>query len=279
MALGIGICTSITVSNTFPSSIIFAFCIAGPAGITMASFLDRFTLEKMQWYLPVLAIAGLLPITLGLQNVTSACCVLLAFCCNAYGLVHTIQLTDLMKEQGDSADSIFSSGKTILYAGNAFGWTAACIAHRSTGFTSWHLSIVIIVLVLATILIICWHGRPWIGRQENFPCESPIAEMPQDNDVISAIAAEFKLTSRQAEVFDYLAHGRNAPYICDKLVLSYNTVKAHIYQIYRKLDVHTQQELIDMFEERMAREVSTSVEHQKIGQRKGLCPASRHAER
>ena len=47
-----------------------------------------------------------------------------------------------------------------------------------------------------------------------------------------------------------LARGRNAYHIQDELTLSYNTVKTHVKRIYRKLDVHSQQELIDLVEKR-----------------------------
>lgn len=45
-----------------------------------------------------------------------------------------------------------------------------------------------------------------------------------------------------------LARGHNGYHIRDELGLSYNTVKTHVQRIYRKLDVHSQQELIDLVE-------------------------------
>jgi DNA-binding NarL/FixJ family response regulator len=45
-----------------------------------------------------------------------------------------------------------------------------------------------------------------------------------------------------------LARGRNARFIQDELFLSNHTVKSHIYSIYRKLNIHTRQELIDLIE-------------------------------
>lgn len=59
---------------------------------------------------------------------------------------------------------------------------------------------------------------------------------------------EYNLSNRQAEVLMYLAHGRNAEWIQEKLIVSNHTVKSHIYAIYRKLDVHSQQELLDRIE-------------------------------
>ena len=54
------------------------------------------------------------------------------------------------------------------------------------------------------------------------------------------------LTAREEEVLALLARGHNSRHIQDALTLSYNTVKTHVKRIYRKLDVLSQQELIDL---------------------------------
>ena len=59
------------------------------------------------------------------------------------------------------------------------------------------------------------------------------------------IAAQSGLTAREADVLRLLARGRNNSYIQEDLSLSRNTVKSHIRHVYTKLDVHSQQELID----------------------------------
>ena len=41
----------------------------------------------------------------------------------------------------------------------------------------------------------------------------------------------------------------NAAYIQNKLTISPHTVKSHIYSIYRKLDIHSQQKLMDFVED------------------------------
>lgn len=65
----------------------------------------------------------------------------------------------------------------------------------------------------------------------------------------TAVADEFRLTPRETEILAMLAHGCNAPYIQERLVLSRNTVKTHVQNIYAKLGVHSQQELIDVVED------------------------------
>lgn len=65
----------------------------------------------------------------------------------------------------------------------------------------------------------------------------------------AAVAKLYQLSPREAEILAYLAKGRNAAYIQDALFISPHTVKSHIYNIYRKLDIHSQQKLMDFVEE------------------------------
>ena len=64
----------------------------------------------------------------------------------------------------------------------------------------------------------------------------------------ATIAEEFSLTPREAEVFAMLARGRDRAYIEEALVVSRNTVKAHVKHVYAKLGIHSHQELLDLVE-------------------------------
>lgn len=64
------------------------------------------------------------------------------------------------------------------------------------------------------------------------------------------ISRNYMLSEREKEVMFLLAKGHNAAYILDQLCISRSTVKTHINHIYKKLDIHTQQELLNMVEER-----------------------------
>jgi len=74
----------------------------------------------------------------------------------------------------------------------------------------------------------------------------------EDHDVLedrcATVARRCGLTAREAEVLLLLARGRNAQSIQDKLVVSRSTAKTHVRNIYGKLGVHTQQDLIDLVE-------------------------------
>ncbi|NHM15728.1 helix-turn-helix transcriptional regulator [Eggerthellaceae bacterium zg-887] len=91
----------------------------------------------------------------------------------------------------------------------------------------------------------------------------PATEAPADADLAQAnrarrsgrfrmqceiIADRYLLSRRETEVMFLLAKGYNAAFIQDKLCISKSTAKTHIGHIYRKLDIHNQQELLAMVE-------------------------------
>ena len=64
-------------------------------------------------------------------------------------------------------------------------------------------------------------------------------------------ASSFALSPRESEVFALCAKGRDTAYICDELCVSNHTVRSHIYHIYGKMDIHSQQDLITIVENRV----------------------------
>ena len=66
---------------------------------------------------------------------------------------------------------------------------------------------------------------------------------------VEVIAGENGLTRREREILGYLARGRSARYIAEDLVISENTVWAHVKRIYAKTGVHTKQELMSSVEQ------------------------------
>lgn len=64
------------------------------------------------------------------------------------------------------------------------------------------------------------------------------------------IVSTYLLSEREREVLVLLAKGHNAAFIQDKLCISRSTAKTHINHIYKKLDIHTHQELLTMVEDR-----------------------------
>ena len=62
------------------------------------------------------------------------------------------------------------------------------------------------------------------------------------------IALDYALTEREEEVMMLIAKGRSTPRIREELGLTTGTVNTHLANLYRKLDVHDRQEVIDLVE-------------------------------
>ena len=63
------------------------------------------------------------------------------------------------------------------------------------------------------------------------------------------LARSYGLTAREREVLGFLAHGHNGVYIGEELVISPNTVRTHIHNIYRKLDVTSREDILRIVRE------------------------------
>lgn len=74
------------------------------------------------------------------------------------------------------------------------------------------------------------------------------AEQSAEEARIRGLAHDYGLSPREAEIFGLLAKGRTVPYIAEELTLANSTVTTHVRGLYRKLDVHNRQELLDFVE-------------------------------
>ncbi len=77
---------------------------------------------------------------------------------------------------------------------------------------------------------------------------SPTDTDSERTSAVQFLITEYSLTPRESDIFALLANGRNRKYVSEELTITEETVKSHISNIYRKLGVHTQQELLDKVE-------------------------------
>ncbi|WP_165061850.1 LuxR family transcriptional regulator [Adlercreutzia sp. ZJ154] len=78
------------------------------------------------------------------------------------------------------------------------------------------------------------------------------------------IADQYLLSRRETEVLFLLAKGHKAVFIEEKLCVSKSTAKTHINHIYKKLNIHTQQELLTMVEDRPRPHTTSSTAESKM---------------
>lgn len=110
-------------------------------------------------------------------------------------------------------------------------------------------TIVSFVMLMAALLMLSNRNLTtgWgIARPANGV--SPDALVDQ---VSSMLTVENGLTPRESEILALAARGRNRKFISEELTVSEETIKSHVYSIYRKLGIHSQQELLDLVEARI----------------------------
>lgn len=133
---------------------------------------------------------------------------------------------------------------------------------------TWNMQAVSIITMFVLIMLMVFSARPFLVADAEESAEasptpkeaaSTIAGVPAtgartDNEGLPAIdnaqilAQRFGLTSRELEVCRLLGRGRNRQYIAQDLGVSLQTARTHVTNVYRKLDVHTQQEFLDLYE-------------------------------
>ena len=88
-----------------------------------------------------------------------------------------------------------------------------------------------------------------VGRQADTrlaPMADPIARAlaPSLDERCDEVARSFSLTAREREILGYLARGHTGVYIADELLISPNTARTHIHNIYRKLGVTGREDVL-----------------------------------
>lgn len=75
----------------------------------------------------------------------------------------------------------------------------------------------------------------------------------------NAISAQFQLTNRESETLTLLAKKYTAAMVAEAFVITVATAKSHMRNIYAKLDIHSQQDLIELvWQERLKQQNVTA---------------------
>lgn len=117
--------------------------------------------------------------------------------------------------------------------------------HLSLPFVAFALSVVTTTIVLL-MLSKTDDFEKIMGREPSM--QAKVGGVTDYDRMCTELAEEHDLTPREREILGYLARGRSLPYIRETLVLSKNTVGTHVRNIYRKLGIHSKQDLLDLFE-------------------------------
>lgn len=126
------------------------------------------------------------------------------------------------------------------------------------------------IYLLMLISIVSFRTRRKAHGSDNVPltleeAETEVHDNPPDIDAATApddndrrgeeryedrareLGERYRLTQREQAILLPLARGRSAAYIADDLGLATSTVRSYTKSLYAKLDIHSKQDLIDLF--------------------------------
>ena len=151
----------------------------------------------------------------------------------------------LMKNMGLPATWVASCPGAALFFGVLAGGAVTCVAlggHPREDAAM--LAGFVACLLLACALFLSSGSNLKHGWGTVLPGEGGL-EAGDLEGVVRFMATERAVTQRETEVMLLLAQGKSRRAICEALTVSPDTVKTHVRAVYRKLDVHSQQELVD----------------------------------
>ncbi len=150
---------------------------------------------------------------------------------------------------------VFSYGRAYNLLGIVLGFAFAAIT--TTFFPSGSIALILSFAALIFLFII---ASAFI-LEDHYPVSSEVGDIDEDvvditlsgrnlwEERCAAVAKRYGLSPRQTEVLQLLARGRNTSYIQETLTISPYTAKAHIYNIYQKMGIHSRQELLTLIEQ------------------------------
>jgi DNA-binding CsgD family transcriptional regulator len=258
LLFGFALCASMIFSfktiEAFPSFLYLVFAISGLV-VLRQSIVKRslVNIEMNQWVLLTTLTISLFLMPIIHESWGILCLLVVCACFGIYWALEIIILSELMDEEREGALAIMLSSLFLDTVGLLFGWGLAVfslnIYHSSINVVDW----LMIAFSLAAIIYIEYQGRPKAGQpvilhpNSRFTVPKPSRWQSACGDLKDSAA----LSERQYEVFLYLARGHTAAKIASSLFISEYTVKSHIFRIYQKFGIHSQQELIDIVEERL----------------------------
>ncbi|MEF9877203.1 MAG: helix-turn-helix transcriptional regulator, partial [Gordonibacter sp.] len=164
-----------------------------------------------------------------------------------------LSLASIGARNRTNALAVIAWGRAASSAGLLLGATIGHGVNAADNSLVVALSIAAVLLVFVAVNLTVLKGFGFQATIDGVQSAQPVMAPPPAavglSDKCAVVAGEGRLTPRETEILALLAHGRNGPFIQENLVLSRNTVKTHVANIYAKLGVHSQQELIDLVEQ------------------------------
>ena len=259
---------------------IFALVVVGAAFIAIvAKAGDRFNPTFIyRLSLPIM-VAGYVAIALLFDSHAAISLLIINVGYEFFDILTWVLFVDASRRRNENALYIFGLGVAFMFCGMALGNAASHIIDALVAGGNLQANVVamaaILCLVVVAFLVLPEGTVAQLSRREGHAergegrtgrSGAASEGQAEDSDNASeenghvgatadrlerhcaAVARDFGLTPRESEVIVLLAYGRTLAIIARDLHIAQGTARTHIENIYRKLDVHKQQELIDLVE-------------------------------
>ena len=140
----------------------------------------------------------------------------------------------------------------IVYLAAALGSVVGYVFMGTGNFGLTQLLIIALIAVYILTFVLILAKRKQQDKASQVPDFSIQGSGSVSDTIIircQQIQETFSLSERETEIAVLLACGRDAPAIAKKLFISENTVRTHMKNFYKKLDVHNKQDFLNLLDE------------------------------
>lgn len=202
--------------------------------------------NRLLWLYVPIAVFCLVPLCVMGEAGRMICSCILIAAFTVYDFADLDMLVMDMPHVAPHIIKVMTRGRLGNVMGLAIGWSmAACTSIWSINvpraFEYACLGLVLVLVAASTYMFrdAVDHGAPTIVER---------SDTDLYDEQCTIFAKRYDLTKRQIEVLRLLGRGRTASVIQEKLFISESTAKSHIYNIYQKVGIHTQQELMELLD-------------------------------
>lgn len=171
------------------------------------------------------------------------------------------QLSDIKEQMGLDETFLAISEKAVVITALFIGYSLCTLAFgRSDQLpVAWseYWPLFEALPLYLSLTMCCFQFATLVDRkhQQRLISKGLVRAEDQARLARSALAERYSLTEREKDVFELMAAGHTRPRIREQLCMSDGTVKTHAYHIYKKMDVHSREELYALVEAERAKVV------------------------
>ena len=181
----------------------------------------------------------------GADDVVSGCVFAIGY--TTFDICTWALITELRAIGSKSANRLVGLGRGAIHVAEALALGGCALLSRFPQASAALPSTFGYACVVAEMLLLADNSSLWLLIRARVSGPVPVSPVASHGFSVAQVALDYGLTEREAEVLAILLAGHGRARAAQALGISENTLGTHIQQLYRKLDVHSRQELLDRF--------------------------------